>query len=184
MGLPKFSEFINESSHQNVQDFMSSSTYMEFDNAADGVLLYVTRKHGDVGSDTASHKDIEEAEKLAVGIKSRFGLTAWVSTWDEWVHLHIRVENPTRNVLYQFMKDRDGRGFVETKSTLEEIMTEFSRFMPNGFDWSSTIEKVKNETSYTTGYTYSKTYGKHLLIGRNDPRNNSGYDFYLRKVEK
>lgn len=88
--INEFKKYINE--QLSIKDFIDnySNTTLQLDQEDDDSLSFVTREHGNVGEETYSEEDMEDAINLkSVLLKKFSNIIIDIEDVDEWVYLNI-----------------------------------------------------------------------------------------------
>lgn len=63
------------------------------DDKDDDSVTFITREHGNVGSETTGVADIKEAKRMKDLIASKFGFMSEIEEVDEWVYLKVLLKS-------------------------------------------------------------------------------------------
>jgi chromosome condensin MukBEF ATPase and DNA-binding subunit MukB len=157
------------------QAIVESKTYMDVESKTNKLDLFLsTRENGDVGNETPSLEDLNEAQRVQKIIQSKFPeLKITISTTDEWTNLHIQKPKPIE-YRYEYRTYEQGRtdwkascggnafkNFDDLIASLEDPY--FSSMNGNGsgyglkgVDWKSVKKELDNITEFP----------KDLFVGR------------------
>lgn len=79
----------------DIKDFVEKETSLVADvECDDNEVIFTTRENGDVGSETASQIDIDEAFDMGLKLKKIYGnknIKCDIETVDEWVYLTVKI---------------------------------------------------------------------------------------------
>lgn len=74
----------------SIKDYVQNYSWFELDGEEDSRLDFVTRRHGDVGSEQPGQADIEEACRIRDRIQAQYpNVTVQIESVDEWVSLNV-----------------------------------------------------------------------------------------------
>jgi len=146
------------------QAIVESKTYMDVESKTNKLDFFLsTRENGDVGNETPSLEDLNEAQRVQDIIKSKFPeLKITISTTDEWTNLHIQKPKPIEyeyeyRLYEQGRKDWKARAggdgfknFDDLVASLENpyIGGNSSGFGLKGVDWKSVKKELDNITEF------------------------------------
>jgi hypothetical protein len=79
-----------EPSINDIKKFIKSTrTWFDEDDDDDDMLVYTTRKHGNVGTEKIGDKDWKEALRLKKLLLKKFNVNVFLEAVDEWVTIEI-----------------------------------------------------------------------------------------------
>lgn len=160
------------------QAIVESKTYMDVESETNKLDFFLsTRENGDVGNETPSLEDLDEAQRVQEIIKSKFPeLKITISTTDEWTNLRIQKPKPIV-YMYQYDLYKPGRtdlmageggnhfdDFNEMVKSLENpyVGEDSALTALKGIDWKSIKEELDSITEFPK-YSYHGWYESKLI---------------------
>lgn len=160
------------------QAIVESNTYMDVESKTNELDFFLsTRENGDVGNETPSVDDINEAKRVQKVLQSKFPeLKISISTTDEWTNLRIQKPKP---IVYKYQYDlykpgktdfMAGQGgghfddFNEMVKSLEDpyVSQDSALTALKGINWKSIKEELDSITEFPK-YSYHGWYRSKLI---------------------
>ena len=178
------------------QAIVESKTYMDVESKTNKLDFFLsTRENGDVGNETPSLEDLNEAQRVQEIIQSKFPeLKIIISTTDEWTNLHIQKPKPIE-YKYEYRSYEQGRmdwrascggqdfkNFDDLVASLENpyVGGDSSMFGLKGVDWKSVKEELDNITEFPQDLFIGEHRSKLIPLAMvGEFGNNSTEDVYV-----
>ena len=170
---------------KNIENHILKTSWFEVYGEDGDTYMFQTRENGCVGSESASHIDVNEAKRLIKELKELYPKHVFnMEICDEWVSIYVKdYVEPNPQYKYEFIKDCDGIGFSEEFNSMDALIKRFGSWID--IDWKSAKEKIESVNSFpNNSYCGYHTSNRQTLIKRCVKGNTWGYDFFLAKSKK